>query len=257
MPALKLPLRSLLCLSMTLLWLSPALAGPGEGQGLYDSYCQVCHGGLGEGQTMGKPLTDLQAKNLSDEQLLTVISNGRSGTGMAAWGGSLSEQEIHDIAGYIRVLQGGSGLSSGTTMKTDANDPAVIAGAQLFQQLGCATCHSYKDQGGNIGPALDGVSTHMPQAALVHALADPSARITEGYEVKIVELPDGSVIRGRFRNESDLALQIQSADGSRWVTYFKARVKSITDSDESLMPSRFNDLSEEQQNNLLAFLKSL
>ena len=59
-------------------------AGVSEGQELYDAYCQVCHGGIGEGQTMGKPLNDTVAKNLSDEELIAVITGGRSGTGPGA-----------------------------------------------------------------------------------------------------------------------------------------------------------------------------
>ena len=68
-----------------------SLAGVGEGQELYNAYCQICHGALGEGQTMGKPLTDAPANRLSDQELIDVIADGRAGTGMAAWEGSLSE----------------------------------------------------------------------------------------------------------------------------------------------------------------------
>jgi len=234
------------------------LGGVGEGQELYDAYCQICHGGLGEGQTMGKPLTDNRAANLSDEELIAVITEGRSGTGMAAWGSSFSEQEILDIAGYVRVLQGGTGLSSVEDSATVSDDPAVLAGEQLFNDsAGCVRCHSYREQGGGVGPSLDGVASRLSENDLLEALLDPSASIASGYEAKVVELPDGTVVRGRFRNESDLALQIQSADGSRWVTYFKERVNAISDATESLMPEIFAGLDPEARENLLAFLKSL
>ncbi|MEX0618040.1 MAG: c-type cytochrome [Pseudohongiellaceae bacterium] len=236
-----------------------AQAGPGEGQGLYDSFCVVCHGGLGEGQTMGKSLTDSAAKNLDDQELIAVITEGRSGTGMAAWDGSLSDQEILDIAAYVRVLQGGSGLTSVDENAVASDDPAVIAGEELFNgKAGCVTCHSYRDQGGAVGPNLDAVSARLDDAELRHALVEPSANIAAGYEVKEVTLPDGSVIRGRYRNDSELAVQIQSEDGARWVTYFKDRVESITDTDRSLMPDDvFAALTGDEQQKLLAFLKSL
>ena len=243
----------LLCLGST-----ASHAGVSEGQELYDAYCQICHGGLGEGQTMGKPLNDNVSRNLTDEELIAVITGGRSGTGMAAWGSSFSEQEILDVASYVRVLQGGTGLSTMDENATVSDDPAVLAGEQLFNgSAGCVSCHSYRDQGGNVGPALDGVAARLSNDGLLQALGNPSATIATGYQAKVVEQQDGSVVRGRFRNDSELAVQIQSADGSRWVTYFKERVKSISDADESLMPETFAGLGASDQENLLAFLNSL
>jgi len=255
----QLPELSLLsALLLGLLICAPVSAGVGEGQELYDAYCQVCHGGLGEGQTMGKPLNDSSARNLSDQELIAVITSGRSGTGMAAWGSSFSETEILDVASYVRVLQGGTGLTSLEDSVVVSDDPQVLAGEQLFNaEAGCATCHSYREQGGSIGPALDGVMARLGEDGLLQALRDPSAAIVPGYEAKVVEQQDGTVVRGRFRNESDLAVQIQSADGRRWVTYFKERVKSIADAQESLMPERFSELDAAQQQALLSFLKSL
>lgn len=234
-------------------------AGVGEGQELYDAFCVVCHGGLGEGQTMGKPLVDTVANRLTDTELLGVISDGRSGTGMAAWGGTFSEEEIFDIASYVRMLQGKPGLSLGDDAAGgDSNDPAVLAGKALFEgEAGCASCHSYDDQGGSVGPALDGVGTRLSDSALQQALLNPSATIVSGYAAKTVEQQDGSLVRGRFRNDSELAIQIQSEDGRRWVTYFKDRVKSISDAEESLMPDVFASLGATQQEQLIAFLKSL
>lgn len=233
-------------------------AGVGEGQELYDAYCQLCHGGLGEGLTMGKPLTDSSARNLADQELIAVITNGRSGTGMAAWGSSLSETEILDVAGYIRVLQGGTGLSGIDSASVASNDPEVLAGEQLFNgEAACATCHSYREQGGSVGLALDGITSRLDNDGLLQALSEPSASIVDGYQAKIVVQQDGTEIRGRYRNDSDLAVQIQSADGRRWVTYFKARVASVSDAEESLMPATFNGLDAAQQQSLLAFLKSL
>ena len=233
-------------------------AGVGEGQELYNAFCQICHGGLGEGQTMGKPLTDEMANRLSDEELLAVITNGRSGTGMAAWGSSFGEQEILDIATYVKSLQGKPGLSLSENSDVASDSPAILAGAQLFNgKAGCISCHSYNDQGGSVGPSLNGVSERLNEEALQQALRNPSASIVTGYASKVVEQTDGTIVRGRFRNESDLAVQIQSEDGKRWVTYFKDRVNSVADAEESLMPDVFATLSITEQAQLIAFLKSI
>lgn len=235
-----------------------SLAGVGEGQELYNAYCQICHGALGEGQTMGKPLTDGPANRLADQELIDVISDGRAGTGMVAWEGSLSEVEIFDIASYIRNLQGKPALSLGDEDSGPSDDPLVIAGELLFNgSADCATCHSYDDKGGSVGPALDGVGNRLGEVALLQALTNPSATIVSGYGAKEVEQEDGTIIRGRFRNDSELAVQIQSEDGSRWVTYFKDRVAAVRDSSESVMPDTFANLGVNEQQQLLAFLNSL
>lgn len=235
-----------------------SLAGVGEGQELYNAYCQVCHGALGEGQIMGKPLTDAPANRLSDQGLIDVITEGRAGTGMAAWEGSLSEVEIFDIANYIRNLQGRPALILGGDDSGPSDDPNVIAGEILFNGVAnCATCHSYDEKGGSVGPSLDGIGSRLGDDALMQALLNPSASIVSGYGAKEVEQEGGSVVRGRFRNDSELAVQIQSEDGQRWVTYFKERVTTIRDLDESLMPDTFANLSVSEQEKLLAFLSSL
>ena len=235
-----------------------SLAGVGEGQELYNAYCQICHGVLGEGQTMGKPLTDGPANRLLDQELIDVITDGRAGTGMVAWEGSLSEVEIFDIASYIRNLQGKPALNLDDSDSGPSDDPFVIAGEQLFNgSADCATCHSYGEKGGSVGPSLDGLGNRLGDDALMQALMNPSATIVSGFEAKEVEQEDGTVIRGRYRNDSELAVQIQSEDGRRWVTYFKERVKAVRDSEESLMPDTYANLAAQEQQQLLAFLKSL
>ncbi len=233
-------------------------AGVGEGGELFDAYCSVCHGGLGEGQAMGKALTDSVANRLSDKELLLVISDGRTGTGMAAWKDAFSEEEIFDIASYVRTLQGKPGLSLGDEEAGVSNDPTVVAGENLFNnKAGCVTCHSYKENGGSIGPELDGVAARLSDSGLMQALQDPSATIVGGFGAKVVTQNDGTVIQGRFRNDSELAVQLQSADGRRWVTYFKDRVASVEDATESLMPKVFSTLERKEQEQIVAFLKSL
>ena len=251
-------LKQLLAVPFLAVLSASSLAGVGEGQELYNAYCQICHGALGEGQTMGKPLTDGPANRLGDQELIDVITDGRAGTGMVAWEGSLSEVEIFDIASYIRNLQGKPALNLGDDDAGLSDDPNVIAGEALFNgPADCATCHSYGDQGGSVGPALDGLGSRLGDDALMEALLNPSASIVSGYGAKEVEQEDGTVVRGRFRNDSELAVQIQSEDGRRWVTYFKDRVAAVRDSSESLMPDTYANLGADEQQQLLAFLKSL
>jgi putative heme-binding domain-containing protein len=242
---------------LSALYTSPVIGGLGEGLELYNSYCSVCHGEAGEGQAMGKSLNDRSANSLSDAEVLDVIKHGRSGTGMAGWGDSFDDGEILDIANHVRSLQGRSGIML-TERKALVDTPEIIAGRALFKGKGkCVTCHSYDDDGGSIGPALDDVAQRLSESELKEALLDPSAKVAKNYRAKKVTRSDGTIVVGRFRNESDRALQIQSEDGRRWITFFKDRVSSITNEESSLMPDVFSTLEKTEREEILAFLRAL
>lgn len=234
-----------------------ALAGLSEGLTLFNSYCAVCHGVTGEGQAMGKSLVDDSAKGLEDLELLAVIRNGREGTGMAAWGDSLSAEELLDTANYVRAMQGKLGI----VLEAEdpiADDPIAIAGRELFNgSAQCSSCHTVGGAGGRVGPVLDGVYAKLGDDGLQEAFAKPSAKFSQGFPVKEVELQDGTVISGVARNETETSLQIQSLDGKLWRTYFKDRVQEVRDSKTSVMPEIYRDLNRQQRQQILAYLRSL
>jgi putative heme-binding domain-containing protein len=234
-----------------------AIGGLGEGLELYNSYCSVCHGEAGEGQAMGKSLNDRSANALSDADVLNVIKVGRSGTGMAGWGDSFDESEIIDIANHVRSLQGRPVISL-AEREMVIDTPETLAGRDLFNGKGkCISCHSYNDEGGAIGPALDDLFRRLADEEVTEALMNPSAKIAVDYRAKKITKSDGSAVIGRYRNESDRALQIQSVDGRRWVTFFKDRVDSITNEESSLMPSIVSTFEEVEREQLMAFLRTL
>ncbi len=246
------------CIAMAGLWAAQLQAGPAEGGVIYNDFCVVCHGQLGEGETMGKSLVDQQARDLSDDALIAVIRDGRAGTGMVAYGTSFNEEEILDLAGYVRVLQGGTGLDDDTLADIDQGDPVINEGRRVFTEVaGCISCHSYREQGGVVGPALDGVSDRLSAERLRQVLVFPDDYLTDGYEIKRLQLDDGRELVGRFRNETDTSIQILSEDGRLWTTYFKDDVVNMETVDGSLMPPVYRSLDSDQQQALMIFLRSL
>jgi len=81
-----------------------------KGKALYEKQCLFCHGAQGHGDgVMGKSLTpppaDLaKTKGKSDNELLTIIQNGRPPTAMPGFKAQLSEQEIQDLVVYIKTF---------------------------------------------------------------------------------------------------------------------------------------------------------
>lgn len=80
----------------------------GKGKGLYNSICNVCHGGNGEG-LVGPNLTDEYWMHGCDlTSVMTSIKVGFASKGMPAYGGgkALDTDELHNLASYIHSLKG-------------------------------------------------------------------------------------------------------------------------------------------------------
>lgn len=160
------------------------------GDGPHGLNCQRCHGADGgggaatpilqpESQTGAPRRVQWQAPSLNDvllrfprEQVIEIITYGRAGTPMPAWGvaggGSKNVQSVEDIVNYLESIQ----LSSKEARKEQAGE---TDGATLFN-ANCARCHtkgwSYRSPGepgggGGFAPSLRGgvVSRRFPDIA--------------------------------------------------------------------------------------------
>ena len=90
-------------------------AGLAKAKENYQTYCRKCHGESGKGDGPGaamlnpKPRDFADCANMqkhSDDEMFKVISEGGDAAGMSAdmqpWGGTLSDQEIHDLMKFVR-----------------------------------------------------------------------------------------------------------------------------------------------------------
>jgi cytochrome c oxidase cbb3-type subunit II len=84
------------------------------GAKIYKSNCATCHGAQGKGdgplaRNLVPPPSNLaekaaEAKNT--EKWEAIIRDGKPGTAMPPWKGSLSPQQIQDVLTYIKTLGG-------------------------------------------------------------------------------------------------------------------------------------------------------
>jgi putative heme-binding domain-containing protein len=143
------------------------------------------------------------------------------------------------------------------TERTDAYrkaQPDTTHGAQVFQQ-NCAACHRLRNEGGNVGPNLDGVIARGPQR-LIEDILDPNRNVDPGFRQTIVETQDGQTYAGANVREQGEALLLTDATGKEQAIP-KSAIKTRTNSLLSLMPSTFEtQLSPADLNDLLAFLLS-
>ena len=87
-------------------------AGEPSGSAIFKEHCTTCHGDDGKGNSsIGTPdftSAKIQA-SLTDQEIITTITDGRKGTIMPAWKGTLSSEEIAAVASYVRSLGPASG----------------------------------------------------------------------------------------------------------------------------------------------------
>ena len=129
---------------------SPAQATPGyrsqrtgdePAEALYKRHCSVCHGDRGSGNSRADtnlipPPRDFNAAaNLTREQMINVVTNGKPGTAMVSWKTRFSENEISSVVDYIR----------GRFMLV-ALDPRIALGRGVYGHF-CQVCHGDRGQG--------------------------------------------------------------------------------------------------------------
>ena len=155
------------------------MASMTRGAEIFVSHCVACHGKTGD----NIPGRNLRQTLMEEAALAKVISRGRPGTGMPAFGneegGSLKKFEVTDVVAFIRnwdqslfdaaaarlPFKTAPSPGPGPTMPaaaSKATSPAAPGGdAQkgktVFNDMGCAGCHGDKGQGDS-APSLKGKS---------------------------------------------------------------------------------------------------
>ncbi len=89
-----------------------------DGEKVYKQFCVTCHGEKGKGDGIGAAALDPKPadlsnpdfiNNLSDAHIYKVVKEGGPAVGksmfMAPWGGILNDQQIRDVAAYVKTLQ--------------------------------------------------------------------------------------------------------------------------------------------------------
>ncbi len=139
-------------------------------------------------------------------------------------------------------------VSTGFTM----TDNAPTAGMAVFKKT-CAACHRIQNEGGKVGPQLDGVGIRGIERILEDVL-DPNRNVDGAFRATVIVTHDGVTVTGLKLREEGGAVILGDALGK------EVRV-AMTDIDEqrqtnlSPMPSNFAEqLKEDDLRALLAYL---
>ena len=148
-----------------------------SGLTLYAENCAACHGANGEGSALAPALNvDALRERLSDTDITRIISQGVSGTLMAAWNRALLPEQITDLTGLIRswdMLEvAGITLPVIESAPVDMSPEAIATGQRLYG-LVCAQCHGTNGFGTPLAPALNnqGFLSQTPDEAIQQIIA--------------------------------------------------------------------------------------
>jgi len=217
------------------------------GSRLYAAQCATCHGASGD-SVGGVDLRSGKFRNATtDQDLMSVIMNGVTGTGMQAF-----RFDAAELAGIIAYLRSMNTFDAGSVRSGDAG-----RGRVLFEgKGGCTRCHRVGAQGARVAPDLSDIGAIRSAGSLQRSLIDPNSQMMPINRPVRAVTRDGKVINGRRLNEDTYTVQLMD-DQERLVSLAKADLRDYTILKTSLMPSYKDTLGADDLADLVAYLLSL
>ena len=139
-----------------------------------------------------------------------------------------------------------------TALKTSLTGTTSLEAGKAVWQKSCAKCHTFRGEGGKIGPDITG-SQRQNLDYLLENIVDPSATLLPAYKMNVVTLHDGRVLRGVVVTKDDTSLELQTPTDK--VVLQRTDIEEIAESRDSLMPDGLLDvLNENDVRDLFAYV---
>lgn len=221
------------------------------GQRYFERQCSRCHGfdAKGNDETGAPDLTGTLSRASSDVGIFNIIREGVPGTAMLPVDSDVPDATVWQLVAYIGSLR-----YDPSTVKL-AGDPE--AGRQLFNGRGeCSSCHMVNGRGARMGPDLSRIGEDQRPEDLLDALVNPDADVDPRWWRLRVTGPDGTTREGFRMNEDSFSLRIMDDDENLW-SFPKNRIQDYERIESSTMPGYDQDLTEDELDDLVAYLFSL
>jgi putative heme-binding domain-containing protein len=178
--------------------------------------------------------------------LFRVVNRGIPGTGMP--GNAMSARETWQVVAFVRSLG---------RVKREPLPGDAARGAQVYEAVGCAACHTIRGRGGPIGPDLTDVGARSSPAYLRRSIVDPQAEVPSGFKQIRAVTHEGRRMIGVRVNEDTFSIQFRDAGGTLY-SFFKEELAELaTDDGRTAMPSFRERLEPTALDDLVAYLVSL
>lgn len=165
-------------------------------------------------------------------------------------------QELQELTAGVQPLgEERQRLIENRLASFNPGEATVAAGKSIFVQ-NCNMCHLVSDNGGLIGPQLDGVGNWGRQA-LTEKILDPNRNISEAFRTYNITLKNGKTLSGLFRREEGQVLVFANAGGEEFMVP-KRDIRQCTASHYTLMSDHFGEtIKKEEFDALLVYLLRL
>src|ERR1700722_5054305 len=227
------------------LFSTAALHAQQPGAPIFASNCAGCHGADGRGGEHAPNIaTAPDVQHMTDRELAGIIRYGIAGAGMPAFS-SLKQQEVADVIGYLRILQG-----RGDTAKLPG-DPNR-GEALFFGKAHCSECHMVNGKGGFIGSDLSVYGADARPDQIRAIIRDPDKNLPARKKATTVVTLTGQKITGMLKVNDNFSLSIQTQDGT---FHFlpKSELAQVDIGSRSLMPAA-SALDSKEVDDLVSYL---
>jgi cytochrome c oxidase cbb3-type subunit III len=217
-----------------------------RGRTLFDAQCAYCHGADGDGGRGANLARTALRRAPTDEALFRVVNRGIPGTGMP--GNAMSARETWQVVAFVRSLG---------RVKREPLPGDAARGAQVYEAVGCAACHTIRGRGGPTGPDLTDVGARSSPAFLRRSIVDPQADVPSGFKQIRAVTREGRRMIGVRVNEDTFSIQFRDAGGTLYSFYKDELAELATDDGRTAMPSFRERLESTALEDLVAYLVSL
>ena len=147
-----------------------------------------------------------------------------------------------DIAAYRETLNGGD----------------AAKGKEIFLNktaVQCQRCHQLDGQGGEVGPAVNGLGK-QPREYLLESIVLPSKAIAKGFEAVLITTLDGKTVTGVLKTEDDKEVKVMTAE-AKLVVVKKEDIDDRKATKSAMPEDIIGKLSKREIRDLVEFLSGL
>jgi quinoprotein glucose dehydrogenase len=184
--------------------------------------------------------------------------------------GSLDPALELEVLEAATVRLGRQKVDELTASRQRADDPLaawhdVLAGGDAARgrgvflaktEVSCVRCHKAEKQGGDVGPALDGIGVKRDRSHLLESIVHPDAKVDEQYRTTVIVTDAGKTVAGIVVSEDGTELKLKTPD-AKIETIPVASIDERTSGPSAMPADLAGKLTRREFRDLLEWLGSL